>query len=153
MSKVYYTPGGFAHGAALGAAISAVAYAYAFFIMDQTQPVATAPANIKNKAFVFVKPHACTEQGVNLVRETLKMKGFNVNREGDISSEEIDKEKLIDQHYYAIASKATLMKPSELNVPADKFQQTFGVAWADVLKQEVAYNALDDKIKIKCGKG
>ena len=88
-------------------AAAVVAAASAYFMMSQTEPVATAPANIKNKAFVFVKPHACTEQGVNLVRETLKMKGFNVNREGDISSEEIDKEKLIDQHYYAIASKAT----------------------------------------------
>ena len=32
----------------------------------------------------------------------------------------IDEKKLIDQHYYAIASKATILKPEQLNVPADK---------------------------------
>jgi hypothetical protein len=29
-------------------------------------------------------------------------------------------EEQIDQHYYAIASKATILKPSQLNVPTDK---------------------------------
>jgi hypothetical protein len=37
---------------------------------------------------------------------------------------------LIDQHYYAIASKATLVKPKDLPVPQDKFEAAFGVSWA-----------------------
>lgn len=42
---------------------------------------------------------------------------------------------MIDQHYYAIASKATILKPSELNIPADKFKAQFGEEWSTVLKR------------------
>ena len=49
----------------------------------------------------------------------------------------------MDQHYYAIASKATLVKPTELPVPADKFQAAFGISWQDALKSGSVYNALD----------
>lgn len=41
------------------------------------------------------------------------------------------------------ASKATLLKPSELNVPADKFEAKFGIKWADALAKGLAYNAAD----------
>jgi hypothetical protein len=95
--------------------------------------------------------------------------------EGSIASEKIDSDKLIDQHYYAIASKvcltnsrlpfsicrsslfqchdsplfqlhcffgvllaalsqqATILKPHELNVPADKFKGQFGLSWQAAL--------------------
>ena len=43
----------------------------------------------------------------------------------------IDSKKLIDQHYYAIASKATILKPRELNVPKDKFKNFFGLEWEE----------------------
>lgn len=46
-----------------------------------------------------------------------------------LCSQVIDKKKLIDQHYYAIASKATILKPAQLNVPADKFKDKFGEDW------------------------
>eukprot|EP01046_Picozoa_sp_COSAG06_P006601 COSAG06_NODE_312_length_17767_cov_17.644895_4_plen_116_part_00 len=39
---------------------------------------------------------------------------------------EIDSKQLIDNHYYSIASKATILDPRELNVPADKFEAKFG---------------------------
>ena len=63
--------------------------------------------------------------------------------EGSLKSEDIDKKKLIDQHYYAIASKATILKPIELNVPADKFEAQFGLTWPAALKQGNVYNAMD----------
>merc|ERR1719401_867712 len=72
----------------------------------------------KNAAFVFVKPHAVTDKVKVLVKERLEAKGITILKEGDIKGEDIDSKKLIDQHYYAIASKATLLKPNELNVPA-----------------------------------
>jgi hypothetical protein len=50
---------------------------------------------------------------------------------------------LVDQHYYAIASKATLVKPAEMPVPADKFQAAFGLSWHDALKAGSVHNALD----------
>ena len=62
--------------------------------------------------------------------------------EGDISGTEIDEKKLIDQHYYAIASKATLLEPKELAVPADKFESFFGEKWETVLAENRACNAM-----------
>lgn len=47
------------------------------------------------------------------------------------------------QHYYAIASKATLVKPADMPVPADKFEAAFGVPWASALEQGVVFNARD----------
>jgi len=60
-----------------------------------------------------------------------------------LSSEEIDSKKLIDQHYYAIASKATILKPKELNVPKDKFKSFAGMEWDEALNKGICFNALD----------
>ena len=38
--------------------------------------------------------------------------------------EVIDKRDLMSQHYYAIASKATILKPELLNVPEDSFRRS-----------------------------
>ena len=62
--------------------------------------------------------------------------------EGEIDGKTIDSKKLIDQHYYAIASKATILKPDALPVPADKFKEKFGEEWSKVLEDKRAYNAL-----------
>jgi hypothetical protein len=104
----------------------------------------------KNMAFVFVKPQQTTEKVKKTVREGLLAKGIKITGEGDITSDVIDKKKLVDQHYYAIASKASILKPSELNVPADKFQKAFGISWSDVLSKGLAYNALDACEKLGC---
>ena len=50
---------------------------------------------------------------------------------------------LIDQHYYAIASKATIKKPHELNIPEDLFQKQFGLTWKAALDSGNVFNALD----------
>lgn len=49
------------------------------------------------------------------------------------------------QHYYAIASKATLVKPADLPVPAAKFEEAFGLPWADALSQGRVFNALGEE--------
>lgn len=97
----------------------------------------------KNSAFVFVKPHANTAETQAFVKSKLEGAGLTIVKEGAISGTEIDSKKLIDQHYYAIASKATIMKPAELAVPADKFEEKFGEAWATVLSEDRAVNAMD----------
>merc|ERR1719327_2296824 len=93
---------------------------------------------LKNQAFVFVKPHAVTPKCNETVKKGLLAKGIKITSEGDITSDVIDKKKLIDQHYYAIASKATILKPDQLNVPKDKFKSAFGLEWDDALKKGVA---------------
>merc|ERR1711935_104654 len=96
-----------------------------------------------NKAFLFIKPHAVTEKTKALVKEQLQKKGFEIKGEGEIKAEDIDSKQLIDNHYYAIASKATILKPSELNIPEDKFEAKFGLSWADALAGGRVFNALD----------
>jgi len=98
---------------------------------------------VKNQAFVFIKPHAVTDQVKELVAETLKANDIEIKKEGGIEAEEIDKRMLVDKHYYSIAAKATLKKPTELNIPTEKFKEAFGVSWEDVVKDEKCFNAQD----------
>jgi len=90
-----------------------------------------------------VKPHAVTDKTNALVRDRLTKQGLKITSEGDLTSEVIDKKKLIDQHYYAIASKATILKPHELNIPKDKFKAAFGLEWDDALQKGLCFNAMD----------
>merc|ERR1719384_1498369 len=98
---------------------------------------------IKNSAFVFVKPHANTPSTQNLVRTKLTDSGITIISESDISGETIDEKKLIDQHYYAIASKATILSADKIPVPEDKFKAEFGKDWQQVLKDGKAVNAME----------
>ena len=56
----------------------------------------------KNSAFVFIKPHANTSQTQELVKSVFLAKGVHILAEGEIKAEDIDKDMLIDNHYYAI---------------------------------------------------
>ena len=96
-----------------------------------------------NQAFVFVKPHANTDATRALVAQQFADRGMTILSEGEITAEEIDQKQLIDQHYFAIASKATILKPSELNVPSDKFEDKFGLTWEAALASGDVYNAKD----------
>ena len=102
-----------------------------------------AEEKLKNSAFVFIKPHANTKQAQALVSATLKAKGIAIKSEGELTAKAIDEGMLIDQHYYAIASKATLLKPTAMPVPKDKFKAEFGVAFDDAVKEGIVFNAID----------
>jgi hypothetical protein len=81
----------------------------------------------KNSAFVFLKPHAVTDACKALVKQRLADEGIQVVGEGALGAAEIDEKRLIDQHYYAIASKATILKPEQMPVPAERFRRKFGL--------------------------
>ena len=103
-----------------------------------------AAAEDRNQAFLFIKPHANTKAVQKLVQKTLAAKGIAIQKEGEITAAEIDRGMLIDQHYYAIASKATLLQPKDMPVPEDKFDAEFGAgSWKKALAEGVVYNALD----------
>ena len=100
----------------------------------------------KMQAFVFLKPHAVTGEAKKLVASSFSKVGISVTKEGTLDAATIEKNKLIDNHYYAIANKASLSKPFELNVPAGtqaEFAAKFGVEWSTALKSGMAYNAVD----------
>lgn len=61
-----------------------------------------------------MKPHANTKATQDMVREKLKAAGIEILSETDISGKTIDEKKLIDQHYYAIASKATILSADKI---------------------------------------
>eukprot|EP00468_Gymnochlora_sp_CCMP2014_P009364 CAMPEP_0167751836 /NCGR_PEP_ID=MMETSP0110_2-20121227/6800_1 /TAXON_ID=629695 /ORGANISM="Gymnochlora sp., Strain CCMP2014" /LENGTH=368 /DNA_ID=CAMNT_0007637377 /DNA_START=232 /DNA_END=1338 /DNA_ORIENTATION=+ len=118
--------------------------------VSSTWGVAAVPTN---EAFVFIKPHAVTEPTKALLKAKLAEKGIKVKSEGSLDSKTIDEKKLIDQHYYSIANKATLSKPKDLNPPAAKtakFAEMFGITWEDALKQGLVYNAADACAKLDC---
>ena len=53
---------------------------------------------------------------------------------------------LIDNHYYAIANKASLTKPKDLVCSESglaEFKELFGESWEDVLAADKVFNALD----------
>merc|ERR1719324_2106739 len=102
----------------------------------------------KNSAFVFIKPHAVTDKVKALAKAGLEAKGIRILKEGSIKGEVIDKKKLIDQHYYAIASKATILKPEQLNVPEDKFKGQFGLSWKDAPASGKVFNVMDGCAKL-----
>jgi len=100
----------------------------------------------KMQAFVFLKPHAVTEPAKKLVSSKFGEAGITIYKEGTLTADVIEKDKLIDNHYYAIANKASLSKPAELNPPAAKqeeFAKKFGITWKAALEKGIVYNAVD----------
>jgi len=110
-----------------------------------------AEAQKTSSAFVFIKPHAVTDEVKALVRKKLAEVGITIASEGTIAAETIDKEQLIDTHYGAIAAKAVKHKPASLTVQPKAqalFQKTFGVSWNDAVKQGIVFNAMDAAAKL-----
>eukprot|EP00429_Kryptoperidinium_foliaceum_P134161 CAMPEP_0176281234 /NCGR_PEP_ID=MMETSP0121_2-20121125/50193_1 /TAXON_ID=160619 /ORGANISM="Kryptoperidinium foliaceum, Strain CCMP 1326" /LENGTH=311 /DNA_ID=CAMNT_0017621569 /DNA_START=53 /DNA_END=985 /DNA_ORIENTATION=- len=104
-----------------------------------------------SSAFVFIKPHAVTEDVKALVKKELAAAGIVVKSEGAIPAETIDKQQLIDTHYGAIAAKAVRQKPAALTVQPKaqaQFQKTFGLSWSDALSKGMVYNAMDGAAKL-----
>lgn len=100
----------------------------------------------KNQAFLFIKPHAVTQQVKEFVAKRLDELEIKVVSQGTLDSATIEKKQLIDNHYYAIANKASLSQPKDLNPPQNKkeeFFKMFGVQWENVLTDGVVFNAMD----------
>lgn len=107
-------------------------------------------SRLQNSAFVFVKPHANTEHTQALVRTKLRAAGLEILSETEVTGEDIDAKKLIDQHYYAIASKATIVPAADIPVPADKFREAFHEEWDTVVADGRACNALEACAALGC---
>jgi hypothetical protein len=103
-----------------------------------------------NSAFVFVKPHANTAATRELVVDKLTQAGIKILSEIDIDGVEIDQKGLIDQHYYSIASKATILSADKIPVPPQKFLEAFGESWEQVLKEKRACNAVEACKRFDC---
>ena len=105
----------------------------------------------KNQAFVFIKPHAMTAQTISLVKTKFAECGIRIIDGGALDSTTISEKRLIDNHYYAIANKASLSKPQDLNPPSAKreeFARVFGLRWEEAVGRGLVYNAMDGCAKL-----
>jgi len=99
-----------------------------------------------NEAFIFIKPHAVTEKTIEYIKGALAKAGMKILKEGSLAAEVIESKQLIDNHYYAIANKASLTLPKDLNPPEAKikeFGEKFGITWEQALKDGIVFNAVD----------
>jgi len=104
-----------------------------------------------NSAFMFIKPHAVTAAVKSFVASYLAARGIKIVGEGELDNKTIESKKLIDNHYYAIANKASLTKPVDLNPPAAKqeeFKEKWGLSWDAANEQGLVYNAVDGCTKL-----
>lgn len=107
---------------------------------------AKAQAGLKNRAFVFIKPHAVNAAVIALVSAKFAEAKISILGQGDLTGPVIDEKKYIDNHYLSIATKASLNKPAQLNPPAAglaKFETTFGRSWAQIQADGRMFNAVD----------
>ena len=87
-----------------------------------------------------------TDAAKKLVSSRFADVGITVSSEGTLDAATIEKNKLIDNHYYAIANKASLSKPAELNPPVarqQEFEAKFGISWKKALADGIVFNAVD----------
>jgi nucleoside diphosphate kinase len=70
-------------------------------------PASGARPKVKNHAFVFIKPHAVTDGVKALTKASFDAAGIRVYKEGSLTGPVIEKNLLIDNHYYAIANKVS----------------------------------------------
>lgn len=99
-----------------------------------------------NSAFVFIKPHAVTDQVKALLNAEMAKMGITITSQGMIDAEAIDAKQLIDTHYGAIANRAVKQKPTELVVTskaAASFESAFGTSWKDAVASGKVFNAAD----------
>ena len=105
--------------------------------------VRVGPVEAAQVALVFIKPHANTPEVQAEVKRMLQSAGISIISESSVDGPTIEKRGLIDNHYHAIASKAVLQKPTELNVPHATFKEFFQEEWSDVTEEGRAFNAID----------
>jgi hypothetical protein len=119
--------------------------------VEAAEPAASCDATkLLNSAFVFVKPHANTLATQQMVTQKFAGAGIEILSEHEIDGGTIDRKQLIDRHYYAIASKATILPADQIPVPLDTFQSEFGESWETVLAEKRACNAMEACARFDC---
>jgi nucleoside diphosphate kinase len=101
---------------------------------------------MKNRALVFIKPHAVREKTINFIEDFLKKKGIQLVSSGELTSETLKQDGIVDRHYFAIA-KAAVDTPIRDLAPSDeaksKYREAFGEEWNDAVQQGRLLNAAE----------
>lgn len=99
-----------------------------------------------NQAFIFVKPSAMTDSVKNLIKAALLERSITIVDEASVDAVEMITKGIVDKHFYATASKATMSKPVELSPPRAKFSDftaKFDTTWSQLLSEGRVYNATE----------
>jgi len=108
--------------------------------LSGTEALAAVPlggaAALRNAAVVFLKPHAANDACESFVRSLLEKSGVEVGPTIIKVASQINEQKLIDQHYGALATLAMDTQPAALSLSAaaeESFKTTFGKQWSATL--------------------
>ncbi len=99
-----------------------------------------------NRALVFIKPHAVTDEAVAFVEGFLEKAGIVLSPKTIKSAEEIGEQGIVDRHYFAIAHTAVFRAPSEYvltEASKQAFFDAFDVDWDDALDAGRILNAIE----------
>ena len=101
---------------------------------------------MKNRALVFIKPHAITDRFNQFVETFLKDHHISLSEPCRIGAQEVKRKEIVDRHYFAIARTAVFSKPADysLGLPARRiFEEAFGISWDDALRKGRIFNSVD----------
>ncbi len=99
---------------------------------------------MRNTALVFIKPHAVTEEAVPFIEEFLGKGKILLLDKSIVDAEEIEREEIVDRHYFAIAHTAIYRTPAEYAMTEDAreaFANAFEVTWDDAISAGRVLNA------------
>lgn len=96
-----------------------------------------------NQALVLLEYYAVSDRAIKMVTEAFSAFKVVCRSKGPVTSEEIAKRRIVDQHFYREARIATSVDCRTINVPRLKFEALFKESWNQVIKEGRAYNALD----------
>lgn len=110
------------------------------------------PNQLKNTAFVMIKPHANTSLVQHYVHSNLhdEIPGLRIQLECNIPGERIERRKLLENHIGSVATNATFMDVKDVKVPAAKFEKAFSENYAKVLKEGRVVTAIAALSKFQC---
>ncbi|PWU89673.1 Flagellar Member 1 [Trypanosoma cruzi] len=99
----------------------------------------------RNRALVFVKPHANTPETRALVEERLmQTRGMQIVSQRHVFGGEIAAQQLMYKHYRTIARYAVKVSPMSINVSTQNralFKEVFGIAWKEAVCSGRVWNA------------
>jgi len=106
---------------------------------------------LENRALVFIKPHAITDDFVGFVEKFLRDHHVGLSEPARMGAEEIRKKGIVDRHYFAIARTAVFSSPRDYRIgegPKDRFREAFGISWEEALEQGRLFNSVEMQEKL-----
>lgn len=97
-----------------------------------------------NRALVFIKPEAVTESAVRFIKQYLSEQAIVIQATGELTAELIDRERIIDRHYFAISRSGYFEIPEQLfldQAAQQKFLTSFGMDWQKALADHKVINS------------